>query len=75
MRAMNVQAKAGFLDRTLRNLRKGWRSMASASYDADHASARPDLPDDDLARVRNQMTACLEGKGGEVSARARAAAL
>jgi len=75
MRAMNVQAKAGFLDRTLRNLRKGWRSMAGASYDADHASARPDLPDDDLARVRNQMTACLEGKGGEVSARARAAAL
>ena len=75
MRAMNVQAKAGFLDRTLRNLRKGWRSMAGSSYDADHASARPDLPDDDLARVRNQMTACLEGKGGEVSARARAAAL
>ncbi len=72
---MNVQAKAGFLDRTLRNLRKGLRGMAGASYDADHASSRPDLPDDDLARLRDQMAACLEGKGGEVSARTRAARL
>lgn len=72
---MNVQAKAGFLDRTLRNLRKGWESLAGASYDAEHASTRPDLPDEDMARLRRQMTACLDGKGGEVSARARAAAL
>jgi malonyl-CoA decarboxylase len=72
---MNVQAKAGFLDRTLRNLRKGWRTMAGAGYDADRASSRPDLPDEDLARLKDQMSACLEGKGGEVSARTRAAAL
>lgn len=72
---MNVQSKAGFLDRTLRNLRKGWRGMAGVGYDAEHASSRPDLPDEDLQRLRGQMAACLEGKGGEVSARARAAAL
>jgi malonyl-CoA decarboxylase len=72
---MNVQAKAGFLDRTLRNLRKGWQNLAGASYDAEHASTRPDLPDEDVQRLRRQMAACLEGKGGEVSARARAAAL
>jgi malonyl-CoA decarboxylase len=75
MVAMNVQAKAGFLDRTLRNLRRGWQSLAGASYDADHASTRPDLPDEDVTRLRRQMQACLEGKGGEVSARARAAGL
>ena len=72
---MNVQAKASFLDRTLRNLWKGWRSLAGDKYDADRASNRPELPDEDITRVRDQMTACLEGKGGEVSARARAASL
>ena len=75
MSAMNVQSKAGFFDRTLRNLRRGWQSLAGASYDADHASTRPDLPEEDIARLRRQMAACLEGKGGEVSARARAAGL
>ena len=61
---MNVQAKASFLDRTLRNLSKGWRSLAGDKYDADRASNRPELPDEDITRVRDQMTACLEGKGG-----------
>tara|TARA_Y100001960_G_C14768573_1_gene878490 strand:+ start:882 stop:2303 length:1422 start_codon:yes stop_codon:yes gene_type:complete len=72
---MGVQAKAGFLDRTLRNIWKGWQSIAGENYSAEQASSRPSLPDEDLARVRNQMGACLEGRGGEVSARARAAAL
>src|SRR2546430_14097754 len=36
---------------------------------------RPDLPEDDLARLRTQMLACLDGRGGEVTARARAAGL
>jgi malonyl-CoA decarboxylase len=34
---------------------------------------RPDLPDDDLLRLKRQIDACLKGAGGEVSARARAA--
>ncbi len=72
---MGVQAKAGFLDRTFRNIWKGWRSIAGENYNAEQASSRPSLPDEDLARVRNQMSACLEGRGGEVSARSRAAAL
>jgi malonyl-CoA decarboxylase len=67
--------KAGFLDRTLRNLTNAWRTIAGSSYDAMAASARPGLPENDIEALRRQMRDCLEIKGGEVSARARAAAL
>jgi len=63
------------LNRTLSNLRTVWRSIGGAAYDAETASARPDLPEDDAERLRQQMHACLETRGGEVAARARAAAL
>ncbi len=72
---MNVQLRSGFFDKTLRNLRNGWRSLAGSDYDASSAGNRPALPDDDLETLRRQMTDCLEGKGGAVSARSRAAAL
>ena len=72
---MNEPNKSGFLDRTLRNLRKAWRGIAGTAYDAAAASMRPDLPGEDAERLREQMRACLETRGGEVSARARAAAL
>ena len=39
------------------------------------APLRPDLPDDDLPRLKNRIEACLEGKGGEIARRARAAEL
>ncbi len=63
-------------DRTLRHLRERWREIAGANRvrltgDAFH----PELPDPDLARVRERMRECIEGRGGEVSARARAADL
>lgn len=64
-----------FLDRTMRNLREGWRSIAGSSYDVSTAMARPELPDSDLQTLRTQMQACLDNKGGEVSARAEAAKL
>ncbi len=72
---MNTHATSSFLDRTLNNLKSGWQAIAGASYDASVASDRPDLPEDDLERIRAQMLECLESKGGEVSARSRAAAL
>ncbi len=72
---MNIQVRSGFFDKTLRNLRSGWRSLAGSDYDASVAGDRPALPDDDLETLRRQMTDCLEGKGGAVSARSRAAAL
>jgi len=67
--------QTSFLDRTLRNLRDGWRTIAGGSYDATMAMERPELPDGDLEPLRGQMKACLDNKGGEVSARAEAAKL
>ncbi len=72
---MVEKTKVGLLDRTLRNLRNAWQAIAGSAYDAEAASMRPHLPEEDVQRLREQMQACLEGKGGEVSARARAAAL
>jgi malonyl-CoA decarboxylase len=65
----------GFIDRTLKNLKSAWRGIAGSAYDVTKASSRPDLPDDDRDQLRGQMRACLETRGGEVSARGRAAAL
>lgn len=72
-----ARATTRFLDRTLRNLRSAWHDIAESARGLIPSSTvvRPELPDDDLARLRAQMLECLEGRGGEVSARARAAEL
>jgi len=73
---MTETETASLLDRTLRTLRESWRGIADSARGAIVGSAiRPDLPPDDLARLKAQMQACLEARGGEVSARARAAEL
>ncbi len=72
---MTQNNKSGFLDRALGNLRDAWRGIAGSTYDAAAASTHPDLPKGHAERLREQMRACLETRGGEVSARARAAAL
>lgn len=64
--------ETGFLARTLASLRDVWIDLAGTE---SLASLRPGLEDRDLSIVRKQMIACLEGKGGEVSARKRAASL
>src|SRR5213083_3746909 len=76
---MSDRANAGFLDgvvdRTLANLRSAWREIASSTRGVLSGAPRPDLPEDDVARLRQQMLSCLDGRGGEVTARARAAEL
>jgi len=67
--------KPGLIDRTLSQLRGAWRDIAASTRVAVTGAVRPDLPDDDAARLKRQIVACLEGRGGEVSARARAADL
>src|SRR4051794_7311807 len=68
-------ASPTFFDRTLGNLRAAWRDIAASARGAVGAAPRPHLPREDAERLKEQMRACLETRGGEVSARARAAAL
>jgi malonyl-CoA decarboxylase len=65
----------GVFDRTLANLRSAWREIAGSARGVLSGAPRPDLPEDDIARLRQQMLSCLDGRGGEVTARARAADL
>ncbi|HLI14093.1 MAG TPA: malonyl-CoA decarboxylase [Alphaproteobacteria bacterium] len=74
---MKPTEKANFLDRTLRNLRGAWQEIAdtAAGVFAANLAPNPNLLDEDAHHLREQMRDCLEGRGGEVSARARAASL
>ena len=73
---MNTTPASGALvDRTLANLRNAWREVTDSARVALTGVVRPDLPPEDSERIERQIAACLEGRGGEVSARARAADL
>ncbi len=76
---MSDRAGSGFLDsvldRTIGNLRHVWRDIAASARGVMSSAPKPDLSREDEERVRTQLRECLEGKGGEVSARARAASL
>jgi malonyl-CoA decarboxylase len=63
------------VDRTLERLRKAFIETARGAREVVGAPLRPDLPDDDIPRLRGRIDACLEGKGGETARRARAAEL
>jgi malonyl-CoA decarboxylase len=77
--AMNDRAPAGFFegvfDRTLTNLRNAWRDIAESARGVLTGTPRPDLSGDDATRLHQQMLSCLNGRGGGVTARARAADL
>ncbi len=72
---MRSSASTSIFQRTLGNLRSAWRAISQSTRAGEAPALRPDLPDDDAEALRRQMHECLEAKGGEVSARARAAAL
>ena len=59
-------------DKTLRRIRLIWPLGDQAGL---KHSIETNLPDKDLQKVRERINACLEGRGGEVSARTRAAEL
>lgn len=63
------------LNRTLRNIRTAWSGVSDSTRYYFTGTPRPDLPEDDLQRIRSQMIECLKARGGEVSARGRAAEL
>jgi malonyl-CoA decarboxylase len=65
----------GVFDRTLTNLRSAWRDIALSARGVLARPPRPELSSDDIVRLREQMLSCLDARGGEVTARARAADL
>ncbi|MEE4376619.1 MAG: malonyl-CoA decarboxylase [Candidatus Competibacteraceae bacterium] len=67
--------RVGLLNRTVQNLRYVWRDVAERTSGIFSAAPAPGLPDKDLEPLRTQLRDCLEGRGGEVSARSRAANL
>ncbi len=69
------QKPTRLLGRTLAKVRTAWRDFSGQARGAFGANLRPDLPDEDADRLRQQFQDCVEAKGGEVAARARAAAL
>ncbi len=70
---MSTNPQVGLIDRTLFNLRTAWSQFRV--FGTDEPKLRPELPDTDVELLRRLMRDCLEGKGGDVSARARAATL
>jgi malonyl-CoA decarboxylase len=70
-----INVSTSFFDRTLKKLKIGWLGIAGSAYNSDEASSRPSLPDKDLKKLHEQMQSCLVTRGGEVTARGRAAAL
>jgi malonyl-CoA decarboxylase len=75
---MTDRAPAGFFegvfDRTLTNLRSAWRDIALSARGVLTRAPRQELAADDT-QLRLQMIQCLDGLGGEVTARVRAAEL
>ena len=63
------------LNRTVQNLREAWRDMADWGGGLLSNAPSPNLPEKEVETLKAQMRDCLEARGGEVSARARAANL
>lgn len=64
-------ALSGFTGRAVSNLLKTWQEVKGTARTAIGGEAvRPSLPDADLRYFNRQIAACLEPKGGEVTARA-----
>jgi malonyl-CoA decarboxylase len=63
------------VDRTLERLRSAFIDTARGAREVVGAPLRPDLPDDDVPRLKSRIDACLAAKGGETARRVRAADL
>ena len=64
-----TNASGALVDRTLTNLRNAWREMTDSARVALTGAVRADLPAEDSERIKRQISACLEGRGGEVGHR------
>ena len=67
--AKTAAVPSSFLDRTVANLRRAWRGFSQGAVVA------PGLPEEDKDWLRERIDDCLAARGGEASARSRAAEL
>jgi malonyl-CoA decarboxylase len=67
--AKTAVVSSNFLDRTVANLRRAWRGFSQGVVVA------PNLPEEDKDWLRERIDDCLAARGGEASARSRAAEL
>ena len=51
------------VDRTLERLRTAFVETARGAREVVGAPLRPDLPDDDIPRLKSRIAACLAGQG------------
>ena len=72
---MSADSSVSRFERAWRRLMRVWRGTADRRRGDSIQDLAPDLPEGDLERVRKQIESCLAGRGGEVSARRRAAEL
>src|SRR5258706_12128600 len=72
---MVVEATPSLFDRYLGSLRRVWREVSGRLPGAIAPTISPDLRGASAEQLRERMRECLEARGGEVSARARAADL
>lgn len=63
-----------FVTRAMRSLGTAWLRIGNSPDDLSQR-LHQDLEGDSSTQVRRQVAACIEGRGGEISARARAARL
>ncbi len=68
-------ASDGFMQRTFSRLRQAWGALAFEASGDLSDTIGTELSDRDVARLRQAIDACLEARGGMVSARAHAADL
>ncbi len=69
------ERREGFWDRALGQLSGTWKDIADAALVRVAGGVRPNLPDDDRERLKARVSECIEARGGEALARARAAHL
>ncbi len=72
---MQDNQSRSLFSKSLRKLRELWREVPAPGWMRAGRELSPSLPDADRDLVREQMRECLAAKGGEVSARLRAAEL
>jgi malonyl-CoA decarboxylase len=74
METITRQSRKSRISNRIESVRQLWRRIAARS-DGKTAEAGTELGARQLERIRRQMRECVNGQGGEISARARAARL